>query len=50
MKGGSMEHIKCGCHGSTLELDYDKETDYLDHIVSVVKQAVLKESMCKFLC
>ncbi|WP_102272508.1 sugar phosphate isomerase/epimerase family protein [Cytobacillus massiliigabonensis] len=30
--------IQFGCHGSTWELDYDKETDYLDHIIRVVKE------------
>jgi inosose dehydratase len=34
--------IKFGCHGSTWEIDYDKETDYLDHIISVVKKAGFK--------
>ncbi|MCM3763864.1 sugar phosphate isomerase/epimerase [Neobacillus niacini] len=34
--------IRFGCHGSTWELDYDKETDYLDHIISVVKNSGFK--------
>lgn len=34
--------IGFGCHGSTWELDYDKETDYLDHIVDVVESAGFK--------
>lgn len=31
--------IKFGCHGSTWELDYDKETDNLDQLIEDVKQA-----------
>lgn len=31
--------IKYGCHGSTWELDYDKESDYLPKIVEAVDQA-----------
>lgn len=31
--------IKYGCHGSTWELDYDKETDYFPQIAEAVKQA-----------
>ncbi|UAL48018.1 sugar phosphate isomerase/epimerase [Sutcliffiella horikoshii] len=31
--------IKYGCHGSTWELDYDKECDYLDQIMGSVKNA-----------
>ncbi|MFC0273383.1 sugar phosphate isomerase/epimerase family protein [Metabacillus herbersteinensis] len=34
--------ILFGCHGSTWELDYDKETDYLGHIISVVEKAGFK--------
>lgn len=34
--------IKFGCHGSTWELDYDKECDYLDHIMDTVKEAGFK--------
>lgn len=34
--------IKFGCHGSTWELDYDKETDYLDEIIDVVSEAGFK--------
>lgn len=34
--------ITFGCHGSTWELDYDKETDYLEHIIGVVKKAGFK--------
>jgi inosose dehydratase len=34
--------IKFGCHGSTWELDYDKETDYLDHIIDVVSKSGFK--------
>ncbi|MUV37063.1 Myo-inosose-2 dehydratase [Lentibacillus sp. JNUCC-1] len=32
-------NIKFGCHGSTWELDYDKKTDYLPHIMDVVENA-----------
>ncbi|GMA09365.1 hypothetical protein GCM10025886_25180 [Tetragenococcus halophilus subsp. flandriensis] len=31
--------IEFGCHGSTWELDYDKEIDYLDDILDTVSQA-----------
>lgn len=31
--------IKFGCHGSTWELDYDKEIDYLDDILDTVRDA-----------
>lgn len=31
--------IKFGCHGSTWELDYDKESDDLPHIMNVVKKS-----------
>ncbi|UJL47416.1 sugar phosphate isomerase/epimerase [Virgibacillus sp. NKC19-16] len=31
--------IKFGCHGSTWELDYDKEVDYLDDIMDTVSNA-----------
>ncbi|MCF6410741.1 sugar phosphate isomerase/epimerase family protein [Pseudalkalibacillus salsuginis] len=34
--------IKFGCHGSTWELDYDKECDYLDRIMNTVKIAGFK--------
>ena len=34
--------IKFGCHGSTWELDYDRETDYLDRIMDTVKKADFK--------
>ena len=34
--------IKFGCHGSTWELDYDKECDYLDQIMDTVKDAGFK--------
>lgn len=34
--------IKFGCHGSTWELDYDKETDYFSHITNVVEEAGFK--------
>ncbi|MFS0822038.1 sugar phosphate isomerase/epimerase family protein [Bacillus sp. 1P02SD] len=34
--------IKFGCHGSTWELDYDKECDYLDQIMDTVKEAGFK--------
>lgn len=31
--------IEFGCHGSTWELDYDKEIDYLDDILDTIKEA-----------
>lgn len=34
--------IKFGCHTSTWELDYDKETDYLDEVMDTVKNAGFK--------
>jgi inosose dehydratase len=34
--------INFGCHGSTWELDYDKECDYLDRIIETVKEAGFK--------
>lgn len=34
--------IKFGCHGSTWELDYDKEIDYLDNIMDTVSEAGFK--------
>lgn len=34
--------IKFGCHGSTWELDYDKECDYLDQIMDTVQEAGFK--------
>ncbi|WOV88097.1 sugar phosphate isomerase/epimerase [Sporosarcina oncorhynchi] len=34
--------IKYGCHGSTWELDYDKETDYLEAIMDTVKNTGFK--------
>lgn len=34
--------ISFGCHGSTWELDYDKECDYLDQIMDTVKKAGFK--------
>ncbi|WP_404455072.1 sugar phosphate isomerase/epimerase family protein [Oceanobacillus kapialis] len=34
--------IKFGCHGSTWELDYDKEIDYLDDIMDTVREAGFK--------
>ncbi|SFJ52360.1 inosose dehydratase [Halobacillus dabanensis] len=34
--------IKFGCHGSTWELDYDKEIDYLDDIMDTVSKAGFK--------
>lgn len=34
--------LKFGCHGSTWELDYDKECDYLDQIMNTVKNAGFK--------
>nr|WP_304216137.1 sugar phosphate isomerase/epimerase family protein [Fredinandcohnia onubensis] len=34
--------IKFGCHGSTWELDYDKECDYLNQIMDTVKEAGFK--------
>lgn len=34
--------IKFGCHGSTWELDYDKETDYLIDIIDTVDSAGFK--------
>ncbi|RKL66458.1 hypothetical protein CR203_14240 [Salipaludibacillus neizhouensis] len=34
--------MKFGCHGSTWELDYDKECDYLDKIMDTVKVAGFK--------
>lgn len=34
--------IQLGCHGSTWELDYDKETDYLDRIIDTVRRTGFK--------
>lgn len=34
-----MYMIQFGCHGSTWELDYDKETDYLEDILDTVKES-----------
>ncbi|GEN87789.1 TIM barrel protein [Oceanobacillus sp. FSL W8-0428] len=34
--------IKFGCHTSTWELDYDKETDYLDEVMDTVSNAGFK--------
>jgi len=34
--------IKFGCHGSTWELDYDKEVDYLKEVMDTVKSAGFK--------
>ncbi|WP_152655935.1 sugar phosphate isomerase/epimerase [Oceanobacillus sp. CFH 90083] len=34
--------IKFGCHTSTWELDYDKETDYLDEVMNTVSNADFK--------
>lgn len=34
--------IKFGCHGSTWELDYDKECDYLNQIMDTVKKGGFK--------
>lgn len=34
--------IKFGCHTSTWELDYDKETDYLDNVMDTVNNARFK--------
>ncbi|WP_080876003.1 sugar phosphate isomerase/epimerase family protein [Oceanobacillus timonensis] len=34
--------IKFGCHTSTWELDYDKETDYLDNVMDTVSNAGFK--------
>jgi inosose dehydratase len=34
--------IRFGCHGSTWELDYDEECDYLDQIMDTVKKAGFK--------
>lgn len=31
--------IQFGCHGSTWELDYDKETDYLEDILDVIRKS-----------
>lgn len=38
-KEGLSLSIKFGCHGSTWELDYDKETNYLDQLIEAVKKA-----------
>ena len=34
--------MRFGCHGSTWELDYDKECDYLDRIMDTVSKAGFK--------
>ncbi len=31
--------IQFGCHGSTWELDYDKQTDYLEDILNVIHKS-----------
>ena len=40
--GRNLVEIKFGCHGSTWELDYDKEIDYLDDIMNTVSNAGFK--------
>jgi inosose dehydratase len=40
--GGDLLKIKFGCHGSTWELDYDKECDYLDRLMDTVRDAGFK--------
>src|SRR5699024_10772201 len=42
LEGCLLMGIKFGCHGSTWELDYDKEIDYLDDIIDTVSKAGFK--------
>jgi inosose dehydratase len=42
LKRSTIKMIRFGCHGSTWELDYDKEMDYLDQIIEVVSKAGFK--------
>lgn len=42
LEGCLLMGIKFGCHGSTWELDYDKEIDYLDDIMDTVSKAGFK--------
>lgn len=39
--------ITFGCHGSTFELDYDKGSDRLEHILHVIKESGLKGMDCQ---